>query len=97
MRPFTEEELSGGEFANITRIETPQPGDIFDMNKLAVAAVLTLNTMMREFAVLQEKVEGLELELSEFVRGAVQSPPPSKEPKEKPFKLQTLSKEYENG
>jgi hypothetical protein len=60
MKNFTEKQLADGQFETLERIETPQPGAAFDMNKLAVSAVLTLNTAVQIIQDLQARIDKLE-------------------------------------
>lgn len=61
LKNFTQQQLETGQFEELERIETPQPGAQFDMNLLAVSAVLTLNKAIEVIAALEKRIEVLEL------------------------------------
>lgn len=89
MRAFTSDELNAGEYAILERIQTPRPGEVFDMNQLAVAAVLTMNTMIAQFVSMEERIRALEAAKTPRVkRQKVAGEDP-------PFKLTKLADEYE--
>ena len=60
MKNFTEKQLTDGQYETLERIETPKPGEQFDMNKLAVAAVLTINAAVAIIHDMQRKIAQLE-------------------------------------
>ena len=91
MKPFTVEELNAGEFPLLERIETPQVGGQFDMNQLAVAAVLTLNTMIRELAERDNRIQQLTERLDALERNQSVSYGTAER---EGFVLQTLSDGY---
>lgn len=64
MKAFTMEELEAGQYSSLAKIETPKPGEQFDMNQLAVAAVLTLNRAIDTIQEMQEKIDELESALA---------------------------------
>jgi hypothetical protein len=85
LKQFTAKVLEQGQYDDLEKIATPKPGEQFDMNQLAVAAVLTLNKAVDVIEDLQRRVD--ELEARETVERAA---PPS----EPAFQLRKLGDEY---
>lgn len=77
---FDEEELKTGQAVEIRRIETPQLGQTFDLNKLAVDTVLVVNKLVEVVLAQQEEIERLRT-----------APPVPAEP---PMRLAKLSDGY---
>lgn len=62
MKDFTEKILLQGQYDELERVTTPKPREQFDLNRLAVACVLTLNKAVEVIAEMQERIEALEQE-----------------------------------
>jgi hypothetical protein len=88
MKKFTEKQLKQGQYDDLEKIQTPKPGEQFDMNQLAVAAVLTLNKMVDVIAEQAAKITELEERLL-----AQRVEPPVVEA---PFRLKKLGDNYED-
>jgi hypothetical protein len=89
MKKFTDKVLLQGQYDDLEKIKTPSPGEQFDMNQLAVAAVLTLNKMVEVINEQSEKIA----ELEGLIIAQQSQPPASAEPA---FKLTKIGDSYED-